>query len=175
MIISQRKFILHKDQSSIWRIVFFQMLLLFFFHSCTKESNPNLIEKKKIDSLYQKAAKHVNEGKDEKAFYEFNLAKDGYLNNKDSIWAARCLTEMAIIQEYSGDNLGSIETGIAAIKLLHENEKDHYELLFDNYINELQGVVIVRALVSEAPLQIIKNVPTAKAIEIISLFIYYPY
>lgn len=135
MIISQRKFILHKDQSSIWRIVFFQMLLLFFFHSCTKESNPNLIEKKKIDSLYQKAAKHVNEGKDEKAFYEFNLAKDGYLNNKDSIWAARCLTEMAIIQEYSGDNLGSIETSIAAIKLLHENEKDHYELLFDNYIN----------------------------------------
>lgn len=32
--------------------------------------------------------------------------------------------------------------------------------LFDNYINELQGVVIVRALVSEAPLQLIKNVPT---------------
>ena len=33
--------------------------------------------------------------------------------------------------------------------------------LFNNYINELQGVVIVRALVSEAPLQLIKNVPTA--------------
>lgn len=32
--------------------------------------------------------------------------------------------------------------------------------LFDNYINELQGVVIVRALVSEAPLQLIKKVPT---------------
>jgi len=32
--------------------------------------------------------------------------------------------------------------------------------LYDNYINELQGVVIVRALVSEAPLQLIKKVPT---------------
>jgi hypothetical protein len=32
--------------------------------------------------------------------------------------------------------------------------------LFDNYINELQDVVIVRALVSESPLQLIKNVPT---------------
>jgi hypothetical protein len=32
--------------------------------------------------------------------------------------------------------------------------------LFDNYINDLQGVVIVRPLVSESPLQLIKNVPT---------------
>jgi hypothetical protein len=32
--------------------------------------------------------------------------------------------------------------------------------LFDNYINELQEVVIVRALVSETPLQFIKKVPT---------------
>jgi hypothetical protein len=32
--------------------------------------------------------------------------------------------------------------------------------LFGNYINELQGVIIVRALVSETPLQLIKNVPT---------------
>ncbi|MBS1550110.1 MAG: ATP-binding protein [Bacteroidetes bacterium] len=103
---------------------------------CTqKQSSSSFIEKKKVDSLYNQAARHVTEGNDEKAYYEFNLAKDGYLNNLDSLAAARCLTEMAIIQEYSSDNLGSIETSLAAIKLLHENKKEHHEVLFDNYTN----------------------------------------
>ena len=123
-------------QIKLWNYLFFIVILYFISSSCSApDSSSKRIERKKIDSIYKKAALHINEGKDEKAFYEFNLAKDGYLNNRDSVSAARCLTEMAIIQEYASDNLGSIETSISAIKLLNENKKEHFEILFDNYCN----------------------------------------
>jgi len=40
--------------------------------------------------------------------------------------------------------------------VFHKPGKD----LYDNYINDLQKAIIVRSLVSEAPLQLIKNTPT---------------
>ncbi|MBS1572560.1 MAG: ATP-binding protein [Bacteroidetes bacterium] len=103
--------------------------------SCKSSNDDEKSSKKEIDSIYNKAVKHIANQEDNKAFYEFNLAKDGYLKLKDSSLAARSLTEMAIIQEYRGDNLGSIETSIAALKLVHEKNNKQKEIIFDNYIN----------------------------------------
>lgn len=114
---------------------FFLITISYCCVSCKSSNDDEKSSKKEIDSIYNKAVKHIANQEDNKAFYEFNLAKDGYLKLKDSSLAARSLTEMAIIQEYRGDNLGSIETSIAALKLVHEKNNKQKEIIFDNYIN----------------------------------------
>lgn len=115
-----------------WMLSFLTLNILL---SCNQEKISESVDTKKTDSLFLQASKHFKENNAEKAFYEYNLAKEKYLENKDSISAAKCLTEMASVQEYASDNLGSIETNISAIKLLQERNHKHQEILFDNYLS----------------------------------------
>lgn len=75
---------------------------------------------------YKKGESLFNEGNDS-AFYYFNLSAN---RSTDSLQIAMAYTYMAIIQSYAGDNWGSQETLLRALKLLHENsERDRHVLL----------------------------------------------
>jgi signal transduction histidine kinase len=75
---------------------------------------------------YKKGESLFNQGNDS-AFYYFNLSAN---TSTDSLQIAMAYTYMAIIQSYAGDNWGSQETLLQALKLLHENtERDRHVLL----------------------------------------------
>lgn len=75
---------------------------------------------------YKKGESLFNEGNDS-AFYYFSLSAN---RSTDSLQIAMAYTYMAIIQSYAGDNWGSQETLLLALKLLHENsERDRHVLL----------------------------------------------
>ena len=75
---------------------------------------------------YKKGESLFNEGNDS-AFYYFNRSAS---RSTDSLQVAMAYTYMAIIQAYAGDNLGSQENLLQALKLMDENnERDHHVLL----------------------------------------------
>ncbi|MBD3904342.1 hypothetical protein NAL32_06250 [Chryseobacterium sp. Ch-15] len=110
------------------------IIILLIFYSCKKEKAEDKIYQSKI--FYEKAKKFVNENISDSAFYYFNLAKNDYLNNYDSIGAGKSLVNMAIIQHNNGDYYGSIETSLEANKLLkNENDSIVKSTLASNYNN----------------------------------------
>lgn len=75
---------------------------------------------------YKKGESLFNQQNDS-AFYYFNLSASV---SKDSLQIAMANVYMAIIQSYAGDNLGSQENLLQALKLMDENnERDHHVLL----------------------------------------------
>jgi len=110
------------------------IIILLIFYSCKKERTEDKIYQPK--RYYQKAKKFANENISDSAFYYFNLAKNDYLNNYDSVGAGKSLVNMAIIQHNNGDNYGSIETSLEANKLLkNENDSIVKSTLASNYNN----------------------------------------
>ncbi|GAA4163926.1 hypothetical protein GCM10022217_33670 [Chryseobacterium ginsenosidimutans] len=97
---------------------YFLLLFLVFLFSCGKRTTDN--QDKSIANFYYKKAKKIN---NDSAFYYFNLAKNSYLDIKDSSGVGRSLVNMAIIQHDRGDYYGSIETSLEANKFL-KNVKD---------------------------------------------------
>lgn len=91
----------------------FLFILLIFLSSCNKKTLDNQ-DKSTAYSYYKKAKKNNNDS----AFYYFNLAKNSYLDIKDSSGVARSLVNMAIIQHNQGDYYGSIETSLEANNFL---------------------------------------------------------
>jgi hypothetical protein len=61
-----------------WMLSFLTLNILL---SCNQEKISESVDVKKTDSLFLQATKHFKENNTEKAFYEYNLAKDGYLIN----------------------------------------------------------------------------------------------
>lgn len=110
------------------------IIILLIFYSCKKERTEDKIYQPK--RYYQKAKKFANENTSDSAFYYFNLAKNDYLNNYDSVGAGKSLVNMAIIQHNNGDYYGSIETSLEANKLLkNENDSIVKSTLASNYNN----------------------------------------
>lgn len=110
------------------------IIILLIFYSCKKGRAEDKIYQPK--RYYQKAKKFANENTSDSAFYYFNLAKNDYLNNYDSIGAGKSLVNMAIIQHNNGDYYGSIETSLEANKLLkNENDSIVKSTLASNYNN----------------------------------------
>ncbi|SDQ46302.1 Tetratricopeptide repeat-containing protein [Chryseobacterium soldanellicola] len=90
--------------------------------SCKKENKttePDL----STNFFFDKAKGYYNKNILDSAFYNFNLAKNSFLDNKDSIGAARALANMAQIQTSKGDFFGSIKTSLESNKFL-KDEKD---------------------------------------------------
>lgn len=113
----------------------FLIILLFFLFSCKKENKT--ISSTLTSNPYLEKAKEFNKNNiSDSAFYYFNLAKDAFLNNHDSLGAARSLVNMAIIQTNRGDFFGGIETSLEANKFIkHSNDTIVMRTLAANYNN----------------------------------------
>jgi tetratricopeptide (TPR) repeat protein len=92
---------------------YFLFLFLILLFSCSKETSN--IQNNSIATTYYKRAKST-EGNT--AFYYYNLAKNAYLDIKDSSGVGRSLVNMAIIQQENGDYYGSIETSLEGNRYL---------------------------------------------------------
>ncbi|WPO82862.1 hypothetical protein SD427_00540 [Chryseobacterium sp. JJR-5R] len=92
---------------------YFLFTLLILCFSCKKETT--ITQNKNIADDYYKKAKRIS---NDSSFYYFNLAKNSYLDIKDSSGVGRSLVNMAIIQQYKGDYYGSIETSVEGNKFL---------------------------------------------------------
>ena len=57
------------------------------------------------------------------------------MKKNDSIFVAKCLVNMAIIQTEKGDNFGGIETSLEAEKYLKKNDEITREIKSSNYNN----------------------------------------
>lgn len=110
---------------------FVLLSLLVLFSSCSKKQT----DKEIPNSYYDRAFECLGRDEYKEAFINFNLAKDVFIRHKDSFDAAKCLTNMAILQEKIGDNFGSQETGLSAISFFDEKNAAHQQYIIANYNN----------------------------------------
>lgn len=115
--------------------VFQCLMLIVICISCSQnhseEYSPQ--RKKAIDHLFKKGKDMADNEDYEHAYSALNKAKDLYLEIHDSISMVNCLVEMAIIQEYQSDFLGSIETSLGALKLCNnKTPKETYYKIYNN-------------------------------------------
>lgn len=92
---------------------YFLFILLILLFSCNKETSN--IQDDSIATTYYKKAKGLT---GDSAYYYYNLAKNSYLDIKDSSGVGRSLVNMAIIQADNGDYYGSIETSLEGNRFL---------------------------------------------------------
>ena len=99
-------------------------LILLFILSCSK----NKTTKNDIslsNAFYDKAFEFLDHKNKDSAFYYFNLSKDSFSTDQDTIGIAKCLINMAVIQESEGDDYGSQETSVEALKYLNKKRKNN--------------------------------------------------
>ncbi len=118
------------------KVFVYFFILCLFFTACKEElhnglSSQNKIAKQKYDSAF--VLIDNNEGT--KAYLLLNQAKDLYQKEGDSFMIAKCLVNMAIIEEGESDHLGSIETSLSAFGFLNKKDTAHYSFLYTNYNN----------------------------------------
>ncbi|WP_312822645.1 tetratricopeptide repeat protein [Epilithonimonas sp.] len=112
--------------------LYFLVLILF---GCAQKQEPTIDSpKKQVNPFYEKAFVFIDNDQDS-AFYYFNKGKDVFIERKDSFGVGKCYVNMAIIQENTGDNFGSIETSLTALNFLNEKDISHYYSLYCNYNN----------------------------------------
>lgn len=110
--------------------LFIISLAILLFSCNDKQIEPgNGIAKK-----YYEKAKTDTTGS---SFYYFNLAKNAYLDTKDSVGAAKALVNMAILQESKGDYYGSIETPLEADRYLGKKEDSISRQTFASNFNSM--------------------------------------
>ncbi len=97
------------------KILIYSYLFLFII-ACDKHTSIK-------NNTYEKATLYRNNKNEDSAFIFYYKAKEIFLENKDSLGAAKALINMSIIQCNQNDYYGSIETGIEVKKLLN-NKKD---------------------------------------------------
>ena len=108
------------------------LLFLTIIFSCIKNTVESDSAKNKT---YLKATDLRDAGEKDSAYIYYALAKDDFLNKNDSIFVAKCLVNMAIIQTEKGDNFGGIETSLEAEKYLKKNDEITREIKSSNYNN----------------------------------------
>ena len=112
--------------------LYFLVLILF---GCSQKQEATIDSpKKQVNPFYEKAFVFIDNDQDS-AFYYLNKGKDVFIERKDSFGAGKCYVNMAIIQENTGDNFGSIETSLTALNFLNEKDFSHYYSLYCNYNN----------------------------------------
>lgn len=114
------------------QLIFITFLMLFLF-SCKKD-NPSTFS----TNIFHEKAKQLLKTNSRSAYYYFNVSKNTFLENKDSLGAARALANMAVIQTNIGDYYGSIETSLESNKLIKRQNKDDTlvkSVLASNYNN----------------------------------------
>ncbi|WP_294220304.1 ATP-binding protein [uncultured Chryseobacterium sp.] len=109
----------------------YYLFILIIIFSCSKKEIT--LKKELENSYYDKAFEYRDANNADSAFSYFNKAKDLFLHQNDSFGAGRCLVNMAIIQEKLGDNFGSLETGVSALKFINEKNPSTHDYLSINY------------------------------------------
>ncbi len=111
------------------------MFLIVLF-SCSEK------EVKKVDKTildfsvqYKRAFNHLDDGKLDSAFAEFENIKNMAIDTEDSLNAANCLIQMAITVREIGDYLTSQELSLDALSYLDTNNTNHAVYLSSNYNN----------------------------------------
>lgn len=84
---------------------------------------------------YDKAWYFYDKQITDSSFIYFNNAKEEFLAQGDSVTAAKCLINMAIISGDKGDYFGSQEISLSAIKYLNAGSEVQREVLSSNYNN----------------------------------------
>lgn len=107
-------------------LIIFAILVI---NSCSEQSSSKVYENR----FYDRAFIFLEKNQPREAFIDFNKAKDLFINQKDSFGAGKCLINMAVIQEQLGDNFGSQETSLSAIKYFNPNDSIQKEYLISNY------------------------------------------
>jgi len=112
---------------------YFLLILFLFTFSCKKEEEH--LFQNVSNPYYDKAYEFLANKNIDSSFVYFNLAKDKFIQQKDSARAGNSLVNMAIISATAGDNLGSLETSLNAIKYLNEDNNNLYPIIKSNYNN----------------------------------------
>ncbi|WP_312769396.1 ATP-binding protein [Epilithonimonas sp.] len=115
--------------------IFCLFVLLLF--SCSKniDSPKTTPQKKQINPYYEKSFAFLDRNEYDSAFYYLDKGKELFFHRKDSFGMGKSLVNMAITQENAGDNFGSIETSLFALKFLKEKDTAHHSFLSCNYNN----------------------------------------
>lgn len=106
--------------------------LTIFFYSCTDRVRHG---KKENNIFYDKAYEYREKKEPDSAFFYFNKAKDFFLQQKDSLGAAKCLVNMGIISTDKGDYFGAQEISLNALSYLDEKKEDQYMYIHSNFNN----------------------------------------
>jgi tetratricopeptide (TPR) repeat protein len=91
----------------------------------TEQKNPNFL----------KAVKYRDNHETDSAFKYYNTAKEEFLLQKDSLYIAKCLVNMAIIATEKGDHFGGQELSLNAFAYLNQNDKSYYSSIRANFNN----------------------------------------
>ncbi|MDQ1098304.1 MULTISPECIES: ATP-binding protein [Chryseobacterium] len=114
------------------KLIFFTTFIILF--SCKNKNKPiNIID----NNINYKKAKVFRDAKiSDSAFYYFNIAKNEYLKNNDSLGVAKSLVNMAMIQTRKEDFFGGIESSLEANRYLKkDNDSTVRSTLAINYNN----------------------------------------
>ncbi len=106
---------------------------MIFFVACTKKNGHDTNVRENV--YYDRAYSLLNERKTDSAFFYFNLAKESFLETKDSLNLANCLVQMAIILTDLGDYFGGQETSLQAMDYLDGSNPKHHYYLAANFNN----------------------------------------
>lgn len=114
------------------KFFFSAIIIIIFFISCNKNKTISEVG----DFNYQKAKKFRELNKTDSAFYYYNIAKNYYIKNRDSLETGKSLVNMALLQTKSGDYLGGIESSLEANKYLRRvKDSTTRSTLATNYNN----------------------------------------
>lgn len=105
------------------------ILFIIISYSC---SNPQKVEKSK-NPIFLKAYKFRDAGIKDSAFIYYNKAKEELLQEKDSLNAAVCTINMAIIASDKSDFFGAQELALNAASFLDDKNPDHFNYNLSNY------------------------------------------
>lgn len=108
------------------------LLIIILFSACKDQANK---EKKKDNIFYDQAFEYRDRGNNDSAYYYFNKAKDQYMQQKDSLGAAKCLVNMSMIAINKGDYFGSQELALKAIPYFDQQEEAQFVYICSNYNN----------------------------------------
>jgi len=110
----------------------YYLSVLFLITACS-DNKQILKENKFVNLFYDKAFEFRDNAKTDSAFLYFYKAKDVFLQAGDQFGAAKCFTNLAIIQETKGDYFGSQETATFANKYFNPEDSLQFQYLSINY------------------------------------------
>ncbi|MFY7815640.1 MAG: tetratricopeptide repeat protein, partial [Chryseobacterium taeanense] len=114
------------------------IILFLIINSCKRENSIQSISSSTLTTnpFLEKAKIFEQKNLSDSAFIYFNLAKNSFLEENDSLGAGRSLANMGIIQTESGDFLGGIESSLEAAKYIHKRQDSNIlRTLASNYNN----------------------------------------
>jgi len=108
--------------------------LFFVFFACQYEKKDSDIQEAVTENKAYDSAWYFYEKKENnEAYFYFNVAKEYFIHQKNSIQAAKCLVNMAYISNNKSDFFGAQELTVEAIQLLNPKIEKEREVLSSAY------------------------------------------